>query len=77
MSKRLELQLMNTNYRQSLRFDHRSENVRHLSEQNSNFGDARRITTKNTLTDLYIYLFGTKIVETINTAAAPQTVVTL
>ena len=29
----------------------KSENLRHLSEQNSNFGDARRITTENALTD--------------------------
>ena len=53
----------------------KSENLRHLSEQNSNFGDARRITTENALTDLYIYLSGTKIFETIDTAAVQQTVV--
>ena len=49
--------------------------------ENSNFGDARRITAENVLTDLYIdlyiYLFGTKIVEMTDTAAARQTVVTL
>ena len=53
----------------------KSENLRHLSEQNPNFGDARRITTENALTDLYIYLFGTKIFETIDTAGVQQTVV--
>ena len=68
---------MNTRYRQILPFDYRSENLRHLSEQNSNFGDARRITTENALTDLHIYLFGTKIVEKIDTAAARQIVMTL
>ena len=51
--------------------------MRHLSEQNSNLGDARRITKENALTDLYIYLFGTKIVETIDETAARQTAVTL
>ena len=51
--------------------------MRHLSEQNSNFADAQRITTENFLTDLYIYLFRTKIVEIIDPAAVPQTVVTL
>ena len=51
--------------------------MRHLSEQNSNLGDARRITKENALTDLYIYLFRTKIVETIDETAARQTVVTL
>ena len=35
------------------------------------------ITTENGLTDLHVYLLGTKFVETIDTAAAPQTVVTL
>ena len=76
MSKLWELQLMDKRYRQIAWFDYRSKNVRHLSEQNSNFDDARRITTENALTDLYIYLFGTKIVETINTAAVRQTPVT-
>ena len=36
-----------------------------------------RIATENALTDLHIYLFGTKIVEKIDTAAARQIVVTL
>ena len=76
MSKLWELQLMDKRYRQIARFDYRSKNVRHLSEQNSNFDDARRVTTENALTDLYIYPFGTKIVETINTAAVRQTPVT-
>ena len=60
---------MNTCYRQILLFDYISEDLRHLTEQNSNFDDVRRITTENALTDLYIYLFGTKIVETIDTTA--------
>ena len=63
MSKLWELQLMDKRYRQIARFDNRSKNVRHLSEQNSNFDDARRITTENALTDLYIYLFGTKLLK--------------
>ena len=37
MSKPWELQLINTGYRQILRFDDRSENLRHSTEQNSNF----------------------------------------
>ena len=63
MSKLWELQLIDKRYRQIARFDYRSKNVRHLSEQNSNFDDARRITTENALTDLYIYLFGTKLLK--------------
>ena len=51
--------------------------MRHLSEQNSNFADAQRITTDNALTGLHTYLFRTKIVETIDPAAVRQTVVTL
>ena len=51
--------------------------MRHLSEQNSNFGDARSINTENAPTDLYIYLFGAKFVETIDSTAVQQTVVTL
>ena len=77
MSKLWEVQLVNTSYRQISRFDYRSENLRNLSEKNSDFRDARRVTTENALTDLYIYLFGTKIVETIDTAAVRQTLVTL
>ena len=78
MSKLWELQLMNICHRQISWFDYRSENLRHLSKQNSNsnFADARMITTKNALTDLYIYLFGTKFAETIDTIAVRQTVVT-
>ena len=68
---------MNTSYRQISRFDYRSEKLRYLLEQNSNFGDARRITAENALTDLYIYLFETKIVETIDTAAVRQIVASL
>ena len=63
MSKLWELQLMDKRYRQIARFDYRSKNVRHLSEQNSNFDDAGKITTENALTDLYIYLFGTKLLK--------------
>ena len=77
MSKLLKLQLVNARYRQTLQFNYTSEKLRHLSEPNLSFGDARRTTTGNALTDLYIYLFGTKIVETIDSAAAWQTVVTL
>ena len=40
-------------------------------------GNARRITTENALTDLYIYLFGTKFLEMTDTAAVWQTIVTL
>ena len=76
MSKLWELQLTNTLYLQISPFDYRSENLRHLSEHSSNFGDARRITTENSVTVFYIYLFGNKIVETVDTAAARQTVVT-
>ena len=68
---------MNTCYRQISLFDYILEDLRHLSEQNSNFDNVRRITTENALTDLYIYLFGTKIVETIDTTAVWQAVVTL
>ena len=57
---------MNNRYHQISWFHYRSENSRHLSEQNSNFGYARSITTP---TDLYIDLCGTKITETIDTAA--------
>ena len=77
MSKLWELQLINTGYRQISLFNYRSENLRHLAEQNSNFDDARRITIENALTDICIYLFRTKIVETIDTAAVRQTVVTM
>ena len=56
--------------------DYRYEKLE-TSEQNSNFVDAQRITTESALTDLYIYLFGTKIVEMIDTANARWTVVTL
>ena len=77
MSKLLKLQLVNARYRQTLQFNYTSEKLRHLSEPNLSFGDARRTTTGNALTDLYIYLFGTKIVETTDAAAARQTVVTL
>ena len=55
----------------------KSENLRHLSKQNSNFRDAWRITTENAPTDLNIYLFGTKVVETIDMAVVQQTIVTL
>ena len=41
------------------------------------FSDAQRNTTENALTDLYIYLIGTKFVETADTPAFRQTVVTL
>ena len=75
MSKLWELQLTNTLYLQISPFDYRSDNLRHLSEQSSNFGDTRRITTENAVTVFYIYLFGNKI-ETVDTAAARQTVVT-
>ena len=37
---------------------------------NSNFGGARRVTTENALTDLYIYHIGTTFIETINMAVA-------
>ena len=49
--------------------DYRIENLRYLSKQNQNFGDARRITTENTPTDFYSCLFWTKSVITTNTAA--------
>ena len=60
---------MNTRDCQISRFDYRYEILRHLSERNSNFADAERITTENALTDLHTYLFSTKIVETIDPAA--------
>ena len=49
--------------------DYRIENLRYLSKQNPNFGDARRITTENAPTDFCSYLFWTKSVETTDTAA--------
>ena len=45
------------------------KNLRHLSDQNLNFGGAQRVTTENALKDLYIYLTETKFFE-INTAVA-------
>ena len=45
------------------------KNLRHLSDQNLNFGGAKRVTTENALKDLYIYLTETKFFE-INTAVA-------
>ena len=68
---------MNTRYCQILRFDYRSENLRYLSDQNSNFGGVRRITTEIAHADLHIYLIGTKFVETIDTAAVRQTIKSL
>ena len=46
------------------------KNLRHLPNQNLNFGGARRVTTEKALKDLYIYLTGTKFIETINTAVS-------
>ena len=68
---------MNTCYFKILQFNYRSECLKHLSEQNTNFGNAQKITTENALTDLYIYLFGTKIIETIDMAAVQQTLLML
>ena len=48
------------------------KNLRHVSDQNLNFGGARRVTTENALKGIYIYLTGTKFIETINTAVAQQ-----
>ena len=66
---------MNTHCYQILRFSYRSENLRHLSEQNSKFWPM--ITKKNALTDFYNYFIGTKFMETVVTVAVRQTVVTL
>ena len=62
---------MNTHCYQILWFSYRSENLRHLSEQNSKFWPM--ITKKNALTDF----IGTKFMETVVTVAVRQTVVTL
>ena len=61
---------MNTRYRQILWSNYRLEHLRHLLEQNSFFFfDAQRIPFENSRTDLYIYLIGTKFVDTIDKAA--------
>ena len=46
------------------------KNLQHLSDQNANFGGNRTVITENALKDLYVYLNGTKFIETINTAVA-------
>ena len=48
------------------------KNLWYLPDQNSNFGGAQRVTTKNATTVLYLYLTGTKFIEMINTAVAWQ-----
>ena len=79
MTQLWELQLMNKHQTLSPNFVVRLQ-IRKLNIYQRRikvFDDAQRTTTKNALTDLYICLFGSKFVETIDTAAALQIVVTL
>ena len=78
MSKLWELLLMNTGYRQILRNQKTWDIYQSRIQIFCSYSKFKFwITTEYAPTDLYIYLFGTKTVETIDMAVVQQTVVTL